>query len=208
MPPTLTEIEVRKRRDKLVAHAADILEIDGLDALTLRRLAVKADVSRTTPYLYFKDKNSLLDAIRIYGIDILMTKCRKAIIGYDHYIDQMRLFGDCYVDFALDHPKLYHLIFSTILTDEMMSDEFMDIIAAYRSMTEKPMRLAYEAGILSLPPERLNPVLWSSYHGMVTLYAIGPHGDEDDFNIIRDDLKNILAKGFLQMMQPCSEAES
>ncbi|WP_029042390.1 TetR/AcrR family transcriptional regulator C-terminal domain-containing protein [Cucumibacter marinus] len=48
-------------RDEVVAKAIELLDEDGLDALTLRRLAKALGVSAPTLYWHVKDKRQLLD---------------------------------------------------------------------------------------------------------------------------------------------------
>lgn len=50
-------------RDRIVEVALEILEADGLDGLTMRRLAAKLGVAPTAIYWHVGDKQALLDAL-------------------------------------------------------------------------------------------------------------------------------------------------
>ncbi len=51
------------KREKIIATARDIIAKDGLDKLTMRYLAEKAEVSSRTPYNLFDSKTDILVAI-------------------------------------------------------------------------------------------------------------------------------------------------
>lgn len=202
MPAVLTLAQVEEKRIGLVLAAMEILETSGIDALTLRHLADRAGVSRSTPYLYFKDKMALIDAVRVHGLCTLIQTSKDAIADIDcnsEYVENMRRLGSVYIDFGLGHPALYQLIFVSGLPDEDMSDELSQAIDQHRTLLMAPMKAAYAAGVLSMPPERLDLVLWSAVHGLLTLRHAGYLGEDEDFCQVRADVENILALGFLNL---------
>jgi AcrR family transcriptional regulator len=93
-------------KPRLIAMARCLLERDGLEALTLRAAAREAHVSHMAPYRHFKDKDDLLAAVAEEGFRELAA-----------YMDTMAASGDprgsgvAYVNFALDNPALYRLMF-------------------------------------------------------------------------------------------------
>ena len=50
-------------RERVVAEALDLLDGEGLDAFSLRKLAARLDVDPMTVYWYVKDKDDLLDGV-------------------------------------------------------------------------------------------------------------------------------------------------
>jgi AcrR family transcriptional regulator len=52
-----------RSREALAAAGLELLDREGLDALTMRRLATAAGVGTMTLYGYFRDKDDLLDAV-------------------------------------------------------------------------------------------------------------------------------------------------
>ena len=53
----------RLSRDTIVAGAIELADAEGLDAVTIRRLAQDHDVTPMALYWHFKDKGELLDGI-------------------------------------------------------------------------------------------------------------------------------------------------
>ena len=58
-------------RHALIQAAQEILETEGLAALSLRGVARRAGVSPAAPYHHFPDKRALLDAVAERGFDAL-----------------------------------------------------------------------------------------------------------------------------------------
>jgi len=101
-------------RDALIAAAQDILEADGLAALSLRAVARQAGVSPAAPYHHFSDKQALLDAVAERGFDALtaaMTTRMDKVSGPAARLDAS---GIGYVAFAVENPALCALMFSAV----------------------------------------------------------------------------------------------
>src|SRR5262245_38330568 len=86
--------------------AGEILEKQGLDALTMRALARRAKVSHNAPYRHFPDREALLAALAAEGFDRL-AQAQEAAAG-----GGVRAMGEAYVRFALAHPQRFRLMFS------------------------------------------------------------------------------------------------
>jgi AcrR family transcriptional regulator len=101
-------------RDALIGAAQQILEAEGLAALSLRGVARRAGVSPAAPYHHFPDKQALLDAVAERGFDALtaaMTTRMDKVGGSTARLDAS---GIGYVAFAVANPALFGLMFSPI----------------------------------------------------------------------------------------------
>ena len=85
----------------------------GIEALTLRGLARRARVSAAAVYRHFADKEALLAAIAAQGFARLNARFAAALAGGRRRgpLARLRALGMAYIDFALAHPGLYHLMF-------------------------------------------------------------------------------------------------
>src|SRR5262245_22314625 len=100
-------------RAHLARIALEIVDREGRDACSLRRLGTEANISRSTPYTYFADKEALLDAVRVAALHSLSDTCESALREGTTVADRLAAVGRAYVDFALSHPTLYDLVFET-----------------------------------------------------------------------------------------------
>lgn len=195
MVRTLSEAEKAEKRTKLIKLATHILERDGEAGLTARGLAREAGISRTTPYLYFKDKQAILNGIRLASLEKITAQFQKSTEA--NPILQMREFGEIYTIFGLKHPELYRLIFTSDFSLKPMPDELNDALEHFQSIMFAPMVVAYDAGLLSMPPKRLNLVMWSCIHGLLTLSHSGLFENDEVLPQLRQDIGRILSQGFL-----------
>jgi len=90
----------------LLRAAGKILEKEGLEALTLRRLTRSTGVSHAAPYRHFRRREALLAALAADGYALLGRAQRAAAAA-----GGLRAMGEAYVRFALDHPQLFRLMF-------------------------------------------------------------------------------------------------
>jgi AcrR family transcriptional regulator len=81
---------------------AEILEEQGLEAVTLREIARRTGVSHNAPYRHFPDRGSLVAALAADGFDLLAQQLAEA--------PPARVAEAC-VTFALGHPNRFRLMF-------------------------------------------------------------------------------------------------
>src|SRR5947208_5220887 len=62
-PPEAAAPAQKLSRERILEAAVDVVEREGLDALSMRRLAQELDVWPMSVYRYFRDKDELLDAV-------------------------------------------------------------------------------------------------------------------------------------------------
>lgn len=97
-------------RRALVDAALQIVERDGLSALSLRAVAREAGVSPAAPYHHFKDKQDLMQAVGAAGFDRLTDAMLAAKARAPSAEAALTALGVAYVCFARKHPALYTLM--------------------------------------------------------------------------------------------------
>lgn len=143
----------------LLAAAAEILEKQGVEALSLREAARRAGVSHNAPYRHFADRDSLLAELAAQGFRDL----GKAIAGR-----QGREMGEAYVRFALSQPNRFRLMFGGRL--ELKRHASLD--AASRA-TYEALVAAFRAEPSVAEPEKAAAAAWSLVHGLAHLLLDG-----------------------------------
>ncbi|GHE79951.1 TetR/AcrR family transcriptional regulator [Thalassotalea profundi] len=174
----------------IIKTASKMLDEQGIEALSLRKIAEKVGVSRTAAYHHFKDKNELLSAIASQGF-ILWQKQTKAIFDNKNLNHQQQLTQFChgYIKFSINNPNTYDLMFGrTLWKDNASSDELKKV--AYPSFEHQVTMTKYwqEKGIL--PPSenslRLAQVLWGTLHGIAKLVLDGIYTDNNNISEMCD----------------------
>lgn len=200
MAKPLSDQDIEDRRVELIAAALAILEVDGIAALTLRRLAEEVGVSRQTPYLYFKDKAALVDAMCVEGIKRLTALSSQAVLEASAKgpIEQLRMAGETYVRFGLQNPNLYALIFNPAKINAKPTDAMAEAVAENNAVSRSLMQHAWDEGRITMEPERLNNVFWAALHGLISLRHDGLICDDETFFQVLADVEQTLALGFLK----------
>jgi AcrR family transcriptional regulator len=100
-------------REALLACAERKLEVAGPQGLSLRELARELGVSHGAPRPHFADKQSLLDALVVRGLDRLGSLLDKSLNQSEGtFKDRLTIFAATYVDFAANQPAMVGLIFA------------------------------------------------------------------------------------------------
>ena len=97
-------------RDRLAASARKILESEGSGQISMRRIADDVGVTAMAVYRHFADREELLNALADRGFEELSVKLEAARLRGD--LDQrMKTVLNANLDFALQHPRLFELMF-------------------------------------------------------------------------------------------------
>jgi len=102
----------------LLDCACETCENEGADALSLRGLAKKANVSQTAPYRHFATKQELLACIAEEGFKKLNKELIKVLNSeFNSERERHVASGRTYIDFGLNNLNTYNLMFSDSIKD-------------------------------------------------------------------------------------------
>lgn len=125
-------------RRSLIEAAAELLDLGGLDAVTLRAVGARAGVTRGAPYSHFADKESLLIEIGRRAWERLADQA--AALRADTTTspaDKLRALVTGFLNLGRRQPHLYRLMFSNPAGDptamaraaQPSQDHFLAIVA-------------------------------------------------------------------------------
>jgi AcrR family transcriptional regulator len=164
-------------RTSLLTVATDMVAENGIDELSLRKLASRVGVSRTAPYHHFKDKNELLCAIAEHGFSKHHLLARQS---FDDKTLSMRQKFEAYiynyVKFAGDNPELYELMFGRTIWKQQKCTEELRATAYPCFQHQVEMTAEWQKiGLLNQDENtlRLSQVIWGTIHGIAKLYIDG-----------------------------------
>jgi AcrR family transcriptional regulator len=180
-------------RNACIKAALELIEGEGVPAVTLRAVAERVGVSRSAPYRHFKDKRALLAACTAHGFRLMERKIREAADAEGG--DPMAQFhAGClaYARFGAEHPRLYPLLFSGDLSD----GEYPELAAAGSDAFQVPIDLltaAQEAGVVKRSDPRLQAfALWSTLHGVVNLHIDSRPNEVFDSSALEENIRSII----------------
>ena len=97
-------------RRALIDATAKIVAREGTAAVSLREVARLAGVSHNAPYRHFESLEALLAAVATEGFEAFRERLEEAAAKASPARRKHAL-GRAYLDFALDNPRLYLLMF-------------------------------------------------------------------------------------------------
>lgn len=161
-------------RRSLIGAAREMLREGDLAGLTLRKVAARAGVSHAAPYHHFRSKEALLAAVAEEGFGALRSALDRACPNRAmRPADRLQALGRAYVQFAVDHPASFHVMFQAERAvgtypalDAARRAALLPVLDATALLCNRPRRHpdVQEAGLME----------WALMHGLAVLWIAGP----------------------------------
>ncbi|GAY10070.1 TetR/AcrR family transcriptional regulator [Pseudonocardia sp. N23] len=186
-------------RARLLEQAGETLSTQGLDALSLRRLAADADTSTTAVYSLFGGKPALLTALVDEAFRRLAAHLER-VRTTDDPVEDLVALGLAYRDSALADPRLYDVMFGAPVDAPAPGVREGDRSSA---QAFAPLRRAADraaaAGRLrpGAEPETVTLAVWATLHGLTSaeLRGVGP-GCADDVKVVFETVLRATVAGW------------
>ena len=138
--------------------AREILESEGLDALSLRSVARRAGVSHAAPYRHYASREALLADVAIDGLGELRAEIVAAGAKPGDKGERIIHVGGAYLRFAASHSGLVRLMFGSELPNRA---EIPGLAAATSAIGEEIGR--------ALRDEAAGLTVWAAIHGFTIM---------------------------------------
>lgn len=182
-------------RQRIEESALAILEAEGAEAVSMRRVAQAAGITAMAIYHHFRNREALLGAItdREFAklLGYIEKKSRRGSIGL-----VLTRAMEAYVDYAFDRPRIFDYVFAE---PREGARRYPDDFRARRSPTLNPiadaLRRGMEAGDLKKDDVwEVAMQLWAHTHGYVALYRAGRFNlSEKEFRaLVRRSLRRLI----------------
>jgi len=145
--------------------AAALLEAQGPEGLTTRRVCEAAGIKSPTLYHHFGDKDGLEQALIRRGLGEFMRRKQQASGSADP-LDQLRAGWDAVLDFALKRPALHALLSQHVRAQPAL------IADAYALMHARVQRLI-DMGRLQGSVDAAARAIWAASQGALSLVQLG-----------------------------------
>jgi AcrR family transcriptional regulator len=154
--------------------ALEILELEGPEAVSMRRIAHAVGVTPMAIYHHFPNRQALLDVV----VDREFTRFLESIPSHSGRGSIESLIADCmdaYIDYAFDRPRIFDYVFSQ---PRLNARRYPDDFRARRSPTLNPIAdlvsRAMDSGYLKKDDMwEIALELWAHVHGYIVLYRAG-----------------------------------
>jgi AcrR family transcriptional regulator len=195
-PKERREREREEIRTRILDAARELFASEGVESVTMRRIAERIEYSPTAIYFHFRDKEALLAELCDTDFRAIAQEL-ASIASMEDPIERLRATGHAYIDFGINNPSHYRVMFMTPkppATEETRlrkGNPEEDSYAFLRSMVEQAIaegRTHDGATDVDL----LAQVIWSGVHGVVSLEIAKCNDDWVDWRPIRERAKLMI----------------
>lgn len=162
-------------RQALILAGLEILESEGVDALTLRKIAARAGVSHAAPAHHFATLKDLLSALAVIAFQRFEATMAEEMAATDpDPVSQLQAAGHGYTRFARDNPGMFRLMFSSSRLDRGHADLLEIGLASRRNLSRIARPFASHHGLTDENDMmQLDIYVWSIVHGFAHLQIDG-----------------------------------
>ena len=178
----------------LLTSAEDILESEGPDGLSVRRIAAAAGVAPMGVYNHFESKFGIVEALFVQGFQRL-GDAMAAMARIDDPAEALREGARAYRALALAHPMAYQVMFLRAVPGFEPSDQARTRCTGSFDLLATTVERAMRAGAIAPgSPTETAQMIWATIHGWVSLELMGL-GFVEDQDLWYDRLCEALLRG-------------
>lgn len=188
MSVTRTSYHHGALREALLTATLELIESEGIGAVSLRKVARAAGVSPGAPYHHFPDRAALLTALSDEGFGRLATALTKAHDAAPTPSEALRAILTAYIEFAEANPAYFRLMFRPELKESHKNHVASEIGAtAYAVLENTVDECLAENGRTEVDRDVLAITMWSLVHGFASLWLDGQldHHTDDPAGLAR-----------------------
>ena len=160
-------------REALIEAGLKIINENGEDALSLRKVAAACDVSHAAPYAHFKDKDELIEAIKDSVTERFMEELVSAIDGKPTADEAIIAMGRAYVIFFSKNPDYFVFLFGkqNITAHLKMNKEYKNDYPPFLLLRRMYLKHLEENNLEKTTEEQEIDLIkiWSMVHGMASI---------------------------------------
>ena len=155
-------------RAETLSAARKLIQEEGYQGLTIRKLATRMECSPMALYSYFADKQALLAALALEGFEKVAKRFGSAA-DHDPLTALRNILLD-YIAYAEEYPNEYRILFLSVeaLGERKRSREDLQQNPAFGALFKR-VETCIKAGVLQGDAFAISTVLWTGAHGAASL---------------------------------------
>jgi AcrR family transcriptional regulator len=161
-------------RRALLNEALRTIQAHGVEHLTLRTVGERLGVSRSALYRHFADKQALLATVGKEGFRMLRQAIADAWEQHGRGLGGFRAMSRAYVEFAVEHPSHYRVMFGGFIESAAKDDDFVgEAKAAFQVLVDALIAQQNTCDIRRDEPLLMARFVWALVHGTAMLVIDG-----------------------------------
>ena len=178
-------------RNALIETGIQIVNTEGVNAFSLRKVAAACGVSHAAPYSHFQNKEELLEAMQLFITDRFSKQLESTV--------QKNNMGIAYVSFFVDNPAYFQFLYSqsNIKIDLSLSipdDQNYKPYIIYKNVVSELLEQThYSEG----KQNDIIITIWAFIHGITSLATMNNVNYDNDWREKVIDFMDVFQLSFL-----------
>lgn len=192
-PKERREREREEIRTRILDAARELFANEGVESVTMRRIADRIEYSPTAIYFHFRDKEALLAELcdcdfRAFAHEFI------AIAQIGDPVERLRAAGRAYVSFGLNNPSHYRLMFMTpkIAESTLAKGNPEEDAYAFLKMIVAELMAKGRFRDSLTDVDLASQVIWSAMHGLVSLEIAKCKDEWVEWRPIEDRTRSVI----------------
>jgi AcrR family transcriptional regulator len=161
--------EKQALREEILEAARELFAKEGYENVTMRKIAEKIEYSPTTIYLYFKDKDEIIEQICDQTFALLSRRLKEVVATESSPIECLKMGLKAYINFGIDHPMHYRVALMMPVDREHRHQEESEGRKSFEFLVNA-VTVCVEAGLFrETDVMAISQVLWTAIHGVTAL---------------------------------------
>ena len=160
-------------REELIEKGIEVINEEGEEKLSLRKVAKMCGVSNAAPYTYFKKKSDLLYAMSDYIWGILAMELDRTRKKYKNQENLLVKLGKTYVMFFCENHRYYHFIISRKNMKIDLFSKFSEIEnnneKAFSILKIEAIKILEKMGVPNQAMQDKIIAMWALVQGLTTI---------------------------------------
>ncbi|WP_409177709.1 TetR/AcrR family transcriptional regulator [Brevibacillus fortis] len=189
---------IENLRKLVVDAAATLLQEEGPEAVTVRKVAKKMDCSTKIIYSLFVNKEGLAQQLYLDGCKLLTNQLEGAPQAADPSQQLLNL-GEAFWQFGQRYTSYYKLMFGGAFADFKPDEKSMHGTVTAMQQLLIVINNAKERGLIpdQYDTESVVRMFWASLHGVIHLYIGGHLGDVQSAYAVYSQTLSLIVSSLL-----------
>jgi AcrR family transcriptional regulator len=199
---------IRKIKKSILDCALNIINKEGINNLSMRKLASQMGMSAANLYNYYRSKETLIIALDNNGFKILYQMVKNAVNSANDPVEKIKALVREYIKFGTNPERIHHysIMFDRARVSDYSGTGF-EVLVEYQ--TRKAFKILdisfrvisefikYSSKLQGKDPKMLTLRIWIELHGLVSFFNNRLFNElyySDDFNEFAQDSRNTLQR--------------
>ena len=173
--------EVRKIKKKILDNALKIINKEGIDNLSMRKLARESNMSAANLYNYYGSKESIIIELDNTGFKTLYLMVRNAVSSAKSPIEKMKKLIREYIEFGTNPKRVhqYNIMFNRARVSDYIGTGFEALVEYKTRKAFRILDISYKIiseyinhnpKLNGKNPKLLTLRIWIELHGIVSFF--------------------------------------